>query len=185
MRVNIPNIITVFRILLVPLFLFVFHSNLENRVLYSGLIFMLAGLSDILDGQIARRYNLTTKLGAVLDPFADKMMSFAVLISFTMSDFIPIWILIPLVIKEVVMILGGGLLYLRHEKSVIPSNIIGKVGTLLFYAAISTIVFKAPKDISTFLLVVTVLINLMAFYNYFRIFLSLKRDNTITVDKYQ
>lgn len=178
---NIPNLITIFRIILVPIFLFMFNSHMESRVLYSGGIFLLAGISDVLDGHIARRYNLTTKLGSVLDPFADKMMSFAVLISFTMAKLIPIWILIPLVLKELVMILGGGLLYLRREKVVIPSNIYGKIATFSFYAAIMSIVFKSPSYISTFLLIITVLLNLIAFFNYLMIFLN--KANTNIVDK--
>lgn len=182
---NLPNIITIFRIILIPVFLFIFHSNLENRILLSGLIFLLAGFSDILDGQIARRYNLITKLGSVLDPFADKMMSFAVLISFTIAKLIPLWILTPLLIKEIVMILGGGLLYLRREKSVIPSNKFGKVATAALYASVSSIIFKTPEFLSITLLVITVILNLIAFYNYIKIFLSLNMDNTNTVDKLQ
>lgn len=179
---NIPNLISIFRIVLIPIFLFVFHSNLENRVLYSGLIFLLAGVSDVLDGQIARRYNLESKLGAALDPFADKMMSFAVLISFTMAKLISIWVLIPMLIKEIVMIVGGLLLYLRKEKSVIPSNKLGKIATFSFYAAITSIVFKAPSILSILLLLITVSLNLVAFLSYLKIFLGLNRQ-TNTVDK--
>ena len=64
---NVPNMITLFRIFLIPVFLLVFHSELENRVLYSGIIFLAAGVSDVLDGYIARKQNLTSKLGAVFN----------------------------------------------------------------------------------------------------------------------
>ena len=107
---KIPNLISIFRLFLIPVFLLVFHSDIENRILYSGLIFLLAGISDILDGYIARKYNLTSKLGAMLDPLADKLMSFAVLISFTTVKLIPLWILIPFLIKELIMIFGAAFL---------------------------------------------------------------------------
>src|SRR5699024_2009926 len=112
---NIPNIITIFRIILIPIFLVVFHSNLENRVLYSGLVFLVSGISDVLDGYIARKYDMGTKLGAVLDPFADKLTSFAVLISFNMENFIPISVLVLILLKEFIMIVGGAILYFRAE----------------------------------------------------------------------
>lgn len=180
---NIPNIISIFRIILIPVFLLVFHSAMEERVLYSGLIFLLAGVSDILDGQIARKYNLTTKLGTVLDPFADKLMSFAVLISFTIGEFIPVWILIPLLVKEIVMILGGGILYLRREKKVIPANRFGKFATFSLYATITSIIFKLPNIFPKVLLLITVILNLIAFYSYFKIFIDMNEIKSNAVDK--
>lgn len=170
---NIPNLITIFRIILIPIFLILFHSNMENRILYSGLIFSLAGASDILDGYIARKYDLTSKLGAVLDPFADKMMNFAVLISFTIARYIQLWILLILMLKEIIMILGGVFLYLRKEKSVIPSNRNGKNATVSFYAAIISIVLGAPNALTSTLLILTVVLNILAFIGYLKIYLNL------------
>jgi cardiolipin synthase len=161
----------------------VFHSNLENRILISGMIFLLAGISDVTDGYIARKYNLITKFGTVLDPFADKMMSFSVLISYTISGLIPSWIVITLALKELFMILGGGLLYLHKDKKVIPSNKFGKIATFSFYAAILSIVFNIPPEISIILLLITVILNIVAFYNYLKIFLKLNKGNDRTVDK--
>ncbi len=169
---NIPNLITIFRLFLIPVFLMVFHSNIENNILYGGLIFILAGISDVLDGFIARRYNLTTKLGTFLDPFADKLMSFAVLISFTMKGLVPLWILVPIIIKEILMITAGLLMYFSKDKRVIPSNRYGKLATLSLYASITTIVLKLPPDIIRFFLIITLLLNIVAFYNYLKIYLK-------------
>src|SRR5690606_28068991 len=126
---------------------------------------------------IARKYDLTTKLGAVLDPFADKMMTFAVLISFTYAKLITPWVLIALGIKETLMILGGAVLYLFKGNQVLPSNQYGKIATLSFYAATLSIVFHLPKIFSKALFIITVILNLLAFINYFIIYLSM-RDNT-------
>lgn len=178
-RMNIPNIITIFRIILIPIFLLVFHSNMENRVLYSGLIFLVSGISDILDGYIARKYDLGTKLGAVLDPFADKLMSFAVLISFTLSGLIPYWILMLILIKEVIMIIGGAILYFKNENLVIPSNVFGKAATFLLYLSILSIALKLSFDISMILLILTVVFNIIAFINYLKIFLGMNNGNNL------
>lgn len=180
---NIPNMITVFRIILVPFFLYIFHSNIENKILYAGIIFIVAGISDILDGQIARRYNLSTKLGTILDPFADKIMSFAILYSFAVAKLIPPWILVPLVIKEIVMILGGGVLYIFHEKYAVPANKFGKLATISFYAAILSIFFKASSIISTILLILTLSINIAAFVNYLSIYITMKKNKIQEIDK--
>jgi cardiolipin synthase len=65
---NIPNILTLFRLFLIPIFILLFFSNIFNYLFYSVLIFLVAGITDILDGYIARKYSLITKLGTVLDP---------------------------------------------------------------------------------------------------------------------
>lgn len=173
---NIPNLLTIFRIILVPVYLLVFFSDVRNRILLAGLVFILAGISDVLDGYIARKYDLTTKLGTVLDPFADKMMTFAVLISFTLGNLIPVWILVAMGIKEVLMIFGGATLYLFKGKQVLPSNKYGKIATLSFYAATLSIVFKFPEMLSRGLFAITVALNLLAFINYLIIFISMRNN---------
>lgn len=173
---NIPNMISVFRILLVPIYLLVFFSNLENRFILAGLIFILAGISDVLDGNIARKYNLTTKLGALLDPVADKLMLFAVLISYTVEKIIPIWILLALGAKEIVLVIGASILYLFKGNQVLPSNKYGKVATFSFYVATLSVVFKLPGKLSQWLFIFTVALNILAFINYLKIYM-VKREN--------
>lgn len=173
---NVPNIITILRIFLVPIYLLVFFSNLENRFLIAGIIFILAGISDILDGKIARKYNLITKLGVMLDPVADKMMIFAVLISYTAEEIIPYWIIIALGLKELALIIGAGILYLNKGKQVVSSNKYGKIATVSFYAATLSVVFNIQDDFSQFLFIVTVILNIFAFVNYLKIYIN-KRGN--------
>jgi cardiolipin synthase len=180
---TLPNVITLFRILLIPIYLLIFYSGTENRILFSGLVFILAGISDVADGFIARRYNLESKLGALMDPFADKLMSFAVLFTFTSVGLIPVWVLIPMLIKEIVMILGGGLLYLKHKGSVIPSNNFGKVATFSLYASILSIITKVSFNVSLLLLTLTLALNILAFINYMKIFRRLVDDKKGEIDK--
>lgn len=181
---NLPNKITIMRIILIPIYLLVFYSSMENRLLIAGLIFLLAGISDLLDGYIARKYDLTTDLGAVLDPFADKLMSFAVLISFTTMKLIPIWVLIALGIKEVFMIIGSAISIIYHKDTVVHANNYGKFATISFYIAILSVVFKINELLSTLLLIITVTLNILAFYKYLRIFLTQRENKNIQhVDK--
>ncbi len=138
---NLPNIITIFRFILIPIFVKVFFSSSEKSLLYSILIFILAGITDVLDGYIARKYNAITKLGQAMDPLADKLMQLTVLLCFTIEEFIPLWVIIIYGVKEVSMILGGIFLYTRKDKFVLPANSYGKLATVIFYIAILAIAF--------------------------------------------
>lgn len=165
----VPNMITAFRFCLVPIYIAVFYSSVENSLLYSTLIFILAGITDIIDGYIARKYDLVTKLGTVLDPLADKLMQLTVLITFTTKGYIPVWAITIIGIKEVLMIIGGLILYYGKSDAVIPANKYGKLATVMFYVTILTIAFSstgANSLISMILIVATVVITLIAFINY-------------------
>ena len=173
---NLANMITIFRIILIPIYLGVFYSGSDNFILFSGLIFILAGISDVLDGYVARKYDMITALGSVLDPIGDKLMMCAILISFVSKGIIPTWILVALGLKEFVMIVGGGVLYLFKGKQVMPSDKYGKFATVSFYVATLSIVFKLPEIFSTSLFILTVIFNIVAFINYLIIYLKIK-DN--------
>ena len=133
---NVPNMITMLRVGLVPLFIIVFFFSGENAIMYSVYIFIFAGFTDIADGYIARKYNLVTKLGQVMDPLADKLMLVAVIGCFTLENLLPIWVLIIVVIKELFMVVGSFVLYKKKDKTIIPANKYGKISTIIFYVAI-------------------------------------------------
>lgn len=178
---NIPNILTIFRIILVPIYLYVFFNGGDNNIIYSGLIFILAGFTDVLDGYIARKYNMITKIGSALDPFADKLMSFAVLISFTYGGIIPSWIVIILGIKELSQIIGAIIMFLFKGRQVLPANRFGKNATVAFYISILSVIIGLPEKIVDILFILTVILNIVAFINYLIIFLKMdsKSNNNI------
>lgn len=127
MKINlIPNILSLFRLFLVPVFVFCFFC--VNKYLALG-IFVLACLTDILDGFIARHYNAITELGKILDPLADKCMKAGALISLTIAKLIPLWIAIVMIVCDLAMIISGFCIY--KKKITIPSNFLGKLGTCL------------------------------------------------------
>lgn len=172
---QLPNIITMIRIMLLPVYIHFFYSDMPNNMLYVGIIFLVAGISDILDGYIARKYNMESKLGAVLDPLADKLVVFTILISFTHKEIIPGWILLVMGFKELVLIIGALILYLFKGRQVLPSNIYGKLATIFFYVSIAGVLIKLPIIISKVLLAIMVILNVLALIKYIEIFKGLKK----------
>lgn len=162
---NIPNTLTLFRLFLVPVFVIIFFSPLEYSLYYSVMVFILAGLTDVLDGYIARKYNRVTKWGQVIDPFADKVMQLTVLLCFVIKDLLPVWLIIIYGLKELTMIFGGIFLYSKKEKVVIPANSFGKAATLLFYLAILSVLVVNYKY-STIIFIIAIAFALLAFYQY-------------------
>lgn len=132
----IPNILTTARVAMVPLF--AYFMLIENNPYAGALIFVLAGITDVIDGFIARHFNMITNFGMIYDPFADKLMQITAIVCLAVRNYIPKWLLIIVIAKEVTMIITGGILYLR--KIVVRSNWYGKAATVIFYAAVLCII---------------------------------------------
>lgn len=159
---NVPNMITIFRMFLIPVFVWVYFSNPDENLLLAVVIFVTAGVTDVLDGYIARKYNLVTKFGTVMDPLADKLMLLTAIISFSITRLIPIWILLVILIKEGTMIIGGYFIY--REGIINPANKVGKLATFMFHVSIVSLLFS--KTVGVYLLVISALIGLVAAYKY-------------------
>jgi len=101
MAKHIPNILTLVRfILIIPIVIFI---SLENFIL--ALVFLvLSGVTDVLDGAIARKFGFITDFGKLMDPFADKATQVAILVTLAIKGIIPFWILAVVVVKEFAMI---------------------------------------------------------------------------------
>lgn len=170
---TIPNIITLFRISIIPFFLAFLYSSYENGVKLPILLALLiiAGISDILDGFIARKFNMQSKVGAVLDPFADKLMQFAVLLCLLYFKWIPLSIVAFLFIKELSLCIGG--MYLYKKGCNVAADHSGKLATFVFYlASFSFIVFEPSTMVKYILLTIIVLTALYAFIDYSIIFIK-------------
>lgn len=130
---NIPNILSVIRILLVFVFVAVFFL-LENKI-WALVIFLTAGATDVVDGFLARKFNWITELGKVLDPFADKLMQCTVLVCLVIDHVVPLWFLLIFFAKELLTLLIG-FLVIRRRSVVVVSKWYGKTSVCLFYATI-------------------------------------------------
>lgn len=128
---HIPNILSGLRILMVGVFIYAF---LQGRYIAALLIYVLAVLTDLLDGYLARRNNWITNIGKVLDPLADKLMLIAALVCFYIRDFLPLWLVAIVIAKELVMIIGGMLLYKKNI--VVYADWYGKLATVFFNAGV-------------------------------------------------
>ena len=128
---HIPNILTIIRFLLIPIIIFyVFTGN----YILAFVFFSISGLTDIADGFIARKFNLISNFGKLMDPLADKLTQIATLTSLVLTNIIPIWILLIVLLKEFIMICGASFLY--GKDVVVYSKWYGKLATVLFYIAI-------------------------------------------------
>ena len=128
---HVPNILTIIRFLLIPFILFYIFTG--NYIL-AFVFFTISGITDIADGFIARKFNLISNFGKLMDPLADKLTQIATLTSLVIANIIPIWILVIVLLKEFIMIVGASFLY--GKDVVVYSRWYGKLATVLFYVAI-------------------------------------------------
>ena len=128
---HIPNILTIIRFLLIPIILiYIFTGN----YILALIVFTISALTDIADGFIARKFNLVSNFGKLMDPLADKLTQISTLTSLVIKNIIPIWILIIVISKEFIMICGASFLY--GKDVVVYSKWYGKLSTVLLYIAI-------------------------------------------------
>ena len=135
-NLNVPNVLTLIRLLLVPVYIVLFVRGQKNAALA---VFLAASFTDLLDGRIARKYNLITNFGKLMDPLADKVMVLTAMFSMTIGNkaiapVIPMAAVILLLAKELFMVIGGALL-LKHGL-VVYSIMIGKAAHCVFIAGL-------------------------------------------------
>ena len=128
---HVPNALTIIRFLLIPV---IVVSIFNGDYIIAFIFFTVSGITDIADGCIARKFNLISNFGKLMDPLADKLTQIATIASLTLIHIIPIWILIIVLLKEFIMICGASFLY--GKDVVVYSKWYGKLATVLFYIAI-------------------------------------------------
>lgn len=127
---NVPNVLTMIRLALVPVFVAIYLSGDMHAAL---IVFCIASLTDFLDGRIARHFHLITSFGKLMDPLADKLMVCSALICLACSGIFP-WIAFAVVAaKELTMVIGSA--YMLKQGIVVHSNIFGKAAQCSFIAA--------------------------------------------------
>ena len=141
---NIPNKLTIFRIILVPFFVLVLLLNPDNfnYRLVAEIIFIVASLTDMLDGKIARKYNLITNFGKFMDPLADKLLVCSALICLVDLKQIPSWVVIIIIARE--FIISGFRLVASDNGVVIAASMWGKVKTVSQMVMIIILVINLP-----------------------------------------
>lgn len=164
---NLPNLLTALRILIIPVF---GYYLCVGSYITAAVLFLVGGLTDVLDGYVARKYNLITAFGKIADPVADKLMQLTALTILALQHKISIIILAVIIAKELLMGAGSILLY-KRRKYVVAANWYGKLSTIIFYMAIVMEIFEAPfADIFIIIaLILAVFALVMYALNYKRI----------------
>lgn len=143
---HVPNILTIIRFLLIPLIL---HAIFIENYILGFIIFTLSGITDVVDGFIARKFNFISNFGKLMDPLADKLTQISVLAALVTVKIIPVWILIIVTSKELIMVIGASFLY--GKDLVVYSKWYGKLATVLFYLAIVASLLIKQFNITGFL----------------------------------
>lgn len=179
---TIPNLISLIRIFLVPLFAYLF---MQGNFVPAVIVLALSGLSDCVDGKIARKFNQISALGKLLDPLADKLtqITLAVLLflTFNKADDTMLkafsWVFLVFIGKEFVMVLGSVIMLVFGLRPG-AAEIYGKVATLAFYVVMVFIIgfgpevgafrslFTIPNTLMMILVIISAILTMVAFFSY-------------------
>ena len=167
MKRHIPNILSCIRLLMIPVFVVFYFKYTEWPSTFAAAgIYLLAWLTDALDGFLARKNNWITDVGKILDPLADKLMQLAAAICFTIDNKLFFIVLIPLLVKEFGMLFGA-LAIMKKRKVVVQSCWYGKLATVLLFicAFLRTIIRNSlALDITMCVLMVATLVFSLSMY---------------------
>jgi len=137
---NLPNVLTVFRIFLVPVFMFFLLTRIQYGNYLAAGVFVMAAVTDSLDGYIARRRKQVTKLGIILDPLADKLLITSALISLVQLGQVAAWVAVVILGREFAV---TGLRAVKAEEGVIiPAGLLGKLKTIAQIVAVILVILE-------------------------------------------
>jgi len=174
----VPNLLSIFRICLVPVFITSYFTDEGDVKLCAIFVYALASFSDVLDGFFARRYKAASKLGKVLDPLGDKLMTVSVMACITIDGVIPLWAVLVAGFKEILMGIGGYLVHKLAEVEIPPSNMIGKASTVVFFLVCLTLMVfrKIPSNVATIMISVAVALTFIALASYLNTYISVMKN---------
>lgn len=180
--ITIPNILSFFRIVLIPVIVILYVKY--ERYEWTTLVILLSGLTDIVDGYIARHYNMISDFGKILDPIADKLTQATILLCLVSRFPNMLYIFIFMAVKETVMGVTG-LLSIRLSGNVEGADWHGKLNTVLLYAMMLTHIvwYNVPKNISEILLMIVAAVMLISLTLYCSRNVRVIKKNKKTDDK--
>ena len=173
----LANFLSVLRVLLIP-FLLYFIAQGPVAQFQAVLLLLIAGITDIGDGWVARRYNQVSRLGKILDPLADKIFLACLLGGLVLWRDLPLWLLGMLLVRDLGIVLVGGLL-LRSQGLVIAANRWGKYTTLCMVLTALSYVIETPASLHTGLVTTAAALVVVSSVSYVQLALRiLQRDRT-------
>ena len=166
---TVPNLITTIRIILAPIFIiFVINDQLQSALI----VFAICCLTDGLDGMVARLFAQKSKLGAYLDPIADKILLVATFVALSIRGFFPPWLTVTVIARDVLILLGVVVLFFsRLEFATIKPSILSKITTCLQFASVIAvlakgILFTFPSQAYPFLFYATAVFTISSGLHY-------------------
>jgi len=164
---NIPNSLTMLRILLIPVYIgFMMYDEYGLALL----ALLVAGFTDAIDGPLARKLNQRTRLGTFLDPLADKLLLVSAFICLSILHLVPSWLVILVVSRDAILLVGTVVAHLTNTTIDITSTILGKGTTLLQLSYVFLVIFLTWRGLGlsvlTPLLVIMVGFTLASFVHY-------------------
>ena len=124
---NLPNLITLGRLILVPVIVWLLLSGFTRAAFFA---FLIAGLSDAADGFLAKRYKMETELGAYLDPLADKMLIVCIFVTLGLGGGLPVWLVIAVVTRDILIVAAVVLSWIMGHPVAIRPFIVSKANTV-------------------------------------------------------
>ena len=154
--ITVPNLLTVFRMVLIPVFV---SMLFYQRFLLALFVFILAGVTDGLDGLLARRFNQKSQLGTILDPIADKLMLVTSFVVLSMRSVfpqpvpshlpVPFWVTVAVISRDVFILVGAAAINIVTGFRGFRPSMLGKINTTVQIAAITAIIFAASFPYGT------------------------------------
>lgn len=164
---NIPNFLSAFRIALIPIYIHAFSFEEDSFLLLPVLVLLCAGITDMVDGYLARKNHWVSNLGKVLDPLADKLMQVTVLLCLAAGKRIPLYLAITLILKEIAVVFGAAVI-IKKNKVYVQSNWYGKLAVVLFYAGMVFLMIKkwdaAVQNLLSVVMIASMGFALMMYY---------------------
>lgn len=164
---NLPNKLTIFRVILIPFFIVFLLVPITPADEWIALvIFIIASLTDLLDGKIARKYNLVTNFGKFMDPLADKLLVCSALICLIELDRLPSWMVIVIIARE--FIISGFRLVASDNGVVIAASYFGKFKTTFQMIAVCLLIVDIPvlRPVTTAVLWIAVILTVVSLIDY-------------------
>ena len=166
---NLPNKLTIIRVCLIPFFvaaLLFDHGNNYTMRIVANVLFIVASLTDLFDGKIARKYNLVTNFGKFMDPLADKLLVCSTLICLIELGQLPAWVVIIIISRE--FIISGFRLVAADNGVVIAASYWGKFKTTFQMAAVILMIFNIPALtlVTNIVVVIAVALTIISLVDY-------------------
>lgn len=185
-QITIPNGLSLVRLGMIPLMAY-YILNMEDKRLTGFVLFLLIWMTDALDGFIARAFDQVSEFGKVLDPLVDKIFQITTGICLFMVDRLPLWVPLIMITKELLMVIGGMIMF-RQRDVFVDAQWFGKLTTILLVIAFSFAMLLDDQYVHLipFIFIVPVSLSIFSLLSYIRFYLNSNEEkDDSTTDKDQ